>query len=122
MPYAHVAAGHGSSNVPWEWRARWARPQMTPLEELALRARFRYLLLPIVIVLLPRTADAQAAGTGTAADRAAVRAAVLDYVDGFYEGDSTKHVRSVAQDVYKYGYSKRGEAYSGSQMTWAGFM
>jgi hypothetical protein len=76
-----------------------------------------------VIVVLPRATQAQAtSGTGSAADRAAVRAAVMDYVDGFYEGDSTKHVRSGAQDVYKYGYSKRGEAYAGMQMTWAGFM
>jgi hypothetical protein len=52
----------------------------------------------------------------------AVRAAVLDYVDGFYEGDSTKHVRSVARDVYKYGYAKRADAYAGMQMTWDGFM
>ena len=82
------------------------------------------LLSIIVIVVCPTRARAQSrtTGTGNAADRAAVRAAVLDYVDGFYEGDSTKHVRSVAKEVYKYGYSKRDDGYTGMQMTWAGFM
>jgi len=27
-----------------------------------------------------------------------------DYVEGFYEGDSTKHLRSVRPDVFKYGF------------------
>ena len=56
------------------------------------------------------------------ADREAVRQAVLDYVEGFYQGDTTRFIRSVAPNVYKYGYSKRGEEYVGSQMQYAGFM
>ena len=66
--------------------------------------------------------NASAAAQGKAEDREAVRRAVLDYVEGFYEGDTTKLVRSVLPTVYKYGYSKRGETYAGSQMQWAGFM
>ena len=57
-----------------------------------------------------------------AADREAVRRAVMDYVEGFYEGDTTKLVRSVSPAVYKYGYSKRDTGYVGMQMTYAGFM
>ena len=56
-------------------------------------------------------------------DQDAVRAAVLDYVEGFYNGDSTRLVRSVSPEVYKYGYSRRGEgAYRGSRMTYPEFM
>ena len=66
--------------------------------------------------------SASAAAQGKAEDREAVKRAVLDYVEGFYEGDTTKFVRSVSPTVYKYGYSKRGESYVGSQMPYAGFM
>jgi Putative lumazine-binding len=40
-----------------------------------------------------------------AADREAVQRAALDYLEGFYEGDSTKHVRSIHPNVYKVGNS-----------------
>lgn len=48
-----------------------------------------------------------------------VRAAVLDYVEGFYEGDTVKLKRSVSANLYKYGYwrdAKSGK-YGGEQMT-----
>jgi hypothetical protein len=58
-----------------------------------------------------------------AQDTAGVRAAVLDYVEGFYTGDSTRLVRSVRPEVYKYGFSRHRDSttYRGSQMTWEGF-
>jgi putative lumazine-binding protein len=58
-----------------------------------------------------------------AQDTAGVRAAVLDYVEGFYQGDSTRLVRSVRPDVYKYGFwrGRDSTSYHGSQMTWADF-
>jgi hypothetical protein len=68
------------------------------------------------------TALAPAAHSQGPADKDAVRRAVLDYVEGFYEGDTTRLVRSVLPAVYKYGYSKNGAAYAGSQMRWEGFM
>lgn len=57
------------------------------------------------------------------ADREGVRRAVLDYVEGFYEGDSTKLVRSVHPDVHKFGFfvPRDSSAYSGRQMTWPQF-
>ena len=61
-------------------------------------------------------------GAGTRADTVAVHAAVTDYVEGFYQGDSTRHVRSVAPEVYKYGYARRAEGYAGMQMQYARFM
>ncbi len=76
----------------------------------------------VLLSILAWTAVPLSAQSGKAEDRDAVRSAVLDYVEGFYLGDTTRLVRSVAPTVYKYGYSKRGETYAGSQMTYAGFM
>jgi hypothetical protein len=60
----------------------------------------------------------------SASERDAVRQAVLDYVEGFYEGDSTKHLRSIRPEVYKYGFSipRDSSKYQGQQMTWTGFL
>ncbi|MBC7897989.1 MAG: nuclear transport factor 2 family protein [Cytophagaceae bacterium] len=57
-------------------------------------------------------------------DREAVRRAALDYIEGFYEGDSTKLMRSVRTDVFKYGYfvPRDSSRYSGEQMTWPEFL
>jgi hypothetical protein len=59
----------------------------------------------------------------TSADSAAIRAAALDYIEGFYLGDSTRHLRSIRPEVYKYGYYRPADStsYRGMQMTWAGF-
>ena len=53
-------------------------------------------------------------------DTAGVRAAVLDYLEGFYQGDTTRFVRSIRPDVFKYGYWRRQNSagYEGGQMTW----
>jgi len=58
------------------------------------------------------------------ADRDAVRAAVLDYVEGFYEGDTVRLVRSVWPEVRKYGYwrAKPDAPYVGEAMPFADFM
>ena len=66
--------------------------------------------------------DGQQGAAHHNADRDAVRAAVLDYVEGFYQGDSTRLVRSVSPQVYKYGYGLGSGEYRGSQMPYAGFM
>ncbi len=56
-------------------------------------------------------------------DRDLVRRAVLDYVEGFYEGDSTKLVRSIRPEVYKYGFwiPRDSSRYAGEQMQWGEF-
>ena len=59
-----------------------------------------------------------------AQDTAGVRAAALDYIEGFYTGDSTRHIRSVRPEVYKFGFSRHRDSTSyrpGTQMTWEGF-
>jgi hypothetical protein len=54
-------------------------------------------------------------------DPEGVRRAALDYLEGFYEGDSAKLVRSVRPDVRKVGYFKnRGAtAYEAEAMSYA---
>src|SRR5688572_7089242 len=58
------------------------------------------------------------------ADSAGVRRAALDYVEGFYEGDSTKHVRSIRPDVFKYGFwlPRDSTRHQGEQMPWSEFL
>jgi hypothetical protein len=71
-------------------------------------------------VMIPAFAAAQA---NPQQDRELVRRAVLDYVEGFYEGDSTKFVRSIAPDVFKYGYfiPRDSARYVGERMAWPEF-
>lgn len=78
---------------------------------------FRRGLLLITAALL--TAAPAAAQGG--ADSAAVRAAVLDYVEGFYQGDSTRLVRSIRPEVVKYGFfiPKNDSTYQGEPMSFA---
>ena len=55
-----------------------------------------------------------------APDRDAVKRAALDYLEGFYEGDTAKLVRSIRPDVYKYGFDWVGadKKFAGEHMTW----
>ncbi len=57
-------------------------------------------------------------------DREGVRRAVLDYVEGFYEGDTAKLVRSIRPEVYKYGFwlPRDSTRYVGEQMPWPEFL
>ena len=72
----------------------------------------------LLLTIAPQPAVAQVGD-----DREAVRRAVLDYVEGFYEGDSTKHVRSVMPEVFKFGYwiPRDSTRYQGERMTWPEF-
>jgi Putative lumazine-binding len=62
-----------------------------------------------------------AGATVSAPDSAGVRRAVLDYVEGFYEGDTTKLVRSVWRDAHKYGFwrAKDSTGYAAEAMPWS---
>lgn len=81
--------------------------------------RFAPLALVSLVVSMARAASAQ-----VTPDREAVRLAVLDYVEGFYEGDTTRLVRSVSPGVHKYGYgrSAAGAPYVGEAMPFRDFM
>jgi hypothetical protein len=66
-------------------------------------------------------ATGMGAQTRNAGDVEAVRRAALDYVEGFYEGDTVKLVRALRPEMYKYGFWRDSDtsAYRGSQMTYA---
>jgi hypothetical protein len=78
----------------------------------------RPLLAALLLAATAHTAQAQppAPADARTVARAAVRAAVLDYVEGFYEGDSTKLVRSVAPTVAKSGYARADSGWRRSTM------
>ncbi len=67
---------------------------------------------------------ARSAQPQAAPDREGVRRAVLDYVEGFYEGDTAKLVRSIRPEVYKYGFwlPRDSTRYVGEQMPWPEFL
>ena len=66
----------------------------------------RYAMLAAVALctIAAPALSAQQAPPAAAADRDGVRRAALDYLEGFYEGDSAKLVRSVRPDARKIGY------------------
>ena len=63
----------------------------------------RMLLLACIVVAAPAAADAQrSAATPTpAADSAAIRAAALDYMEGWYSGDADRMERAVHPELAK---------------------
>jgi len=75
--------------------------------------------LPVLLLMMPAAALAQ-----SAEDRAAVERAVLDYVEGFYEGDTTKLIRGVHPEVTKYGFyvPRNAQNYTGEAMPWPEFL
>lgn len=82
-------------------------------------ARFlRAALTAATLSLLPQLLPAQ-----TSRDSAAVRQVALDYLEGFYEGDTTRLVRAIRPEVYKYGFfiPRGATAYQGEQMKWPEF-
>jgi hypothetical protein len=59
-----------------------------------------------------------------ARDSSGVRRAALVYLEGFYEGDSTKLMRCVRSDVLKYGFARGRIAaeFSDSRLAWSEFL
>ena len=76
----------------------------------------RHVLLALALctIVAPPVAAQQAP------NREAVRRAALDYLEGFYEGDSTKIARSVRPDARKIGYfTRRGAStYEAEEMSY----
>ena len=53
-------------------------------------------------------------------DNPQIQRAALDYIEGFYEGDTLKLQRCLSPNLYKYGYYKdKSGQFEGSQMTYA---
>ena len=80
----------------------------------------RNLVIAAAVVAL--TAATDAAHGQNASDREGVRRAVLDYVEGFYEGDSIKLARSIQPELQKFGYfiPRDSTKYAGEGMSWPG--
>ena len=77
--------------------------------------RIALLVLGSMIAFLPPALAQQS--SAPPAERDAVRRAALDYLEGFYEGDSSKLVRSVRPDVRKAGFYRQGSApYAAEEM------
>jgi hypothetical protein len=76
-------------------------------------------LAGLALLALAGTGSAQSAG-----DREAVRRAVLDYVEGFYEGDTVKLARSIRPEVHKFGFwiPRDSAHYTGAVMPWSEFL
>lgn len=74
----------------------------------------KILLACFLVVSITNVAHAQSSD-----ERAGVERAVLDYVEGFYEGDTLKLKRSILPAVNKYGfYQPRGKTeYAGEPMS-----
>ena len=56
----------------------------------------------------------------TAADKAKVSKAMMEYIEGFYEGDSSKIINCISPEVVKYGYwkNKKTGKYDGEAMSY----
>lgn len=79
--------------------------------------------LAFALVVMARTpnAGAQTPAGATGPDRELVKRAVLDYVEGFYEGDTAKLQRSLRPELAKFGFwkAKDSTSYAPSTMTYA---
>ena len=56
----------------------------------------------------------------TEQDKESVNRALLDYIEGFYDGDTSKIIRSISPEVVKYGYYKNKNTgqYAGEPMSY----
>jgi hypothetical protein len=77
--------------------------------------------LGLAVALAAVALGAPAASAQTAADREGVRQAVLDYVEGFYLGDSTRFLRSVRPEVDKFGFWRDDGAWKSGRFPWPRF-
>lgn len=80
----------------------------------------RFALLLTLTLGLTALSSRTVIAQGTA-DRDGAKRAAFDYIEGFYEGDTAKLVRSIRPDVYKYGFEwvAKDKRYAGEQMTWS---
>jgi hypothetical protein len=76
-------------------------------------------LISVCFILAVTSLQAQ-----TTEDKTSVERALLDYVEGFYEGDTVKLARSVAAHFIKYGFWKDDKTakYGGEAMSYQAMM
>ena len=83
--------------------------------------KYRSMFALLTVMVVSSAGSLQAQSSSAESERDAVRRAALDYLEGFYEGDTAKLERSVMPTVFKYGYSRRPTGYRGSQMPYDQF-
>ena len=79
----------------------------------------------IIVAMVGAIAITRGVAAQTAEDRNAVRQAALDYIEGFYEGDTVKLVRSIRPEVFKIGFWRHNDSTSygpSQQMPWSEFL
>ena len=71
------------------------------------------------LFLLLSTCTLTLSAQTSTAEEQAVERATLDYIEGFYEGDTAKIIRGVLPEAHKFGYWKDRETgqYSGEPMS-----
>lgn len=80
--------------------------------------RLPFLVLPIAIAF--GTLEAQQSGSRDSAARSAVTRAALDYIDGFYQGDTARLARALDPSLSKYGMWRDSTGnWSGRRMTYS---
>lgn len=74
----------------------------------------------ILIIILATAAALPLTAQTTDSDYKAVERTLLNYVEGFYEGDTTKLIAAFLPEMHKYGYWKDKDSgeYSGSSMSY----
>ena len=71
------------------------------------------ILFIVCLIIVSYSTEAQ-----SESDISGVKKACMNYLDGFYKGDTLKIKESLKPTLYKYGYWKNKDGvYSGSQMT-----
>ncbi|HEY7395437.1 MAG TPA: nuclear transport factor 2 family protein [Gemmatimonadaceae bacterium] len=78
------------------------------------------LLATTAVVANAQTPAGSVRGQIVRLDSGGVRRAALDYLEGFYEGDTAKLVRSLRPEMFKYGFWKEKDStrYAGERMTY----
>jgi hypothetical protein len=71
------------------------------------------------MIAVGAAAQAQAPRAPTGPNADAVRHAAMDYLEGFYEGDTAKLIRSLRPELSKYGFWRDStQRYVGERMTY----
>lgn len=78
-------------------------------------------LVGLTVTLASLGAPSMVSAQG-AEDRVGVERAALDYLEGFYEGDTAKIRRGVHPDVQKFGFAMEGDGYERYPMSFQGML
>ena len=147
VEHDHSSHGTGDSSIPCGWRVavdamldhRQPTMPMSPMTIQQTRTMLRFPIIRLAAIGLLLATNTSLAQTDSiqllrrhlpadvyrvpvaTSERDEVERAVRDYLEGFYEGDTVKLMRSVWPSVFKYGFwkPKDSTAYAPEQMPYA---